>query len=187
MEGYYWRDYDTNDIPNDAILGGTDGNGNTYVGQTADPYVGILPGEIDEIDKRMYYEFGYVIYSTTVDVKILCSQQPEKLQWIPTKANTKISSFKDKKLILGGHAFNSTQLIGRITLENGAVAVGRILVLEESLTAIFVRKQGKTVLDLEDNNIGLLTLALDVRRHYPPRIKRPPTHEEPKDASTYPS
>ncbi|KAF2900212.1 hypothetical protein ILUMI_05973 [Ignelater luminosus] len=139
VTGYYWRDYDANDIPKDAILGGTDGKGNTYVGQTAHPYGGFLPGEISAVDKIMYYVLDSKVYSTSLDVKILCSQQPEKLQWIPAKGNDKFSDFKNKNFILGGHIDNDTQLIGRIKLENGVLAVGRIETSNDVFSIIDVR------------------------------------------------
>lgn len=113
----------------------------------------------------MYYVFDWKVYSATVDVKvtfllsnntipidttvflfkILCSQQPEKLQWIPAKPGDKISDFKDIKLVLGGHAVNPTQLIGRIRLEDGLLAMGKILVIDGLFTKIFVRNYGRVV------------------------------------------
>ncbi|KAF2881807.1 hypothetical protein ILUMI_24363 [Ignelater luminosus] len=144
IDGYYWRDY-TGDIPKDAVLGGTDNRGmTTYIGQTLHPGTCILPGKISELDKKMFYEYGGLEHSAFEDVKILCSQHPEKLHWVAVKNKEPITNIpREKKLIVGGHDKGRLLLIGRLPLPTGKLAIGKVLVESEQFELIYVGNEGQ--------------------------------------------
>lgn len=152
IEGYYWRDY-TGIIPSDAVAGGANSHGViTYIGQTLNPSLDInhpadiLPGMINGNMKKILYEYAGAERSATEDVKILCSQHPEQLQWVAAKnGDSLIILNTDKHLIVGGHDSGRLLVIGRQITESGNVLIGKVLITHNTFRKIYLTDGGKTL------------------------------------------
>lgn len=72
---FYWRDY-KGIIPKDALAAGYDSeNETTYVAQVLHENL-LIPGEINDSDKRAYYEWALQKYEATENVKV--GQKPNE-------------------------------------------------------------------------------------------------------------
>jgi hypothetical protein len=121
---YYWRDY-FGEIPDDAVPGGTDRNHEmTYIAQVYIPKQGILTTRLYKGSKSVTAS-RYGIHTSDVFVKILCSNQPEKLSWVPATAAKLHTELAGKHLVAGGTENGKTLNIGRVSYQ-GEVIVGKV-------------------------------------------------------------
>jgi len=123
IEDYCWRDYD-GIIPQDALKGGTDKQGRPiYVGQVLYENK-LIPGKIHENDDKIHFEY-YQAYSANETIKILCTEHPERFEWIPVKYY-EVFHIKGKHLFEGGYEKGFTLYVGR-ALSHGEMTVGKVV------------------------------------------------------------
>lgn len=169
---YSWRDY-YGEVPHDAILTGLDKNQKPmYLGQVLYENK-IIPGKIVEGDKNIkieYFNREYtlsenvkVIYKTLslipsvhkhLDFQILCSHQPEKLDWIKTN-NTEVRNLALKRtLIRGGFEPNCVTYLGRLPLVDHVTNVGKVVCCKgtDSCYGLYTT----------DNGAGQLHIAFEI-------------------------
>ncbi|KAF5297394.1 hypothetical protein FQR65_LT01325 [Abscondita terminalis] len=104
--GYYWRDF-LGVTPDDAFVGGTDRHKRpVYVAQICGKRLTI--GRI--FDNKVTYELRGKEYSTTRFVKILCTLQPQRLQWLPTS----VDRFDKENFVIGGCESGCATYVGRV-------------------------------------------------------------------------
>ena len=121
---YYWRDF-TDEIPDDAVPGGKDKNGKTtYIAQVYIPKHGILTTRLYEGQKSVTAS-RYGIHTSESFIKVLCSDQPEKLSWVPSTAANLHTDTIGKYLVPGGTENGKLLNIGRVSYQ-GEVIVGKV-------------------------------------------------------------
>ncbi|KAF2895668.1 hypothetical protein ILUMI_10527 [Ignelater luminosus] len=141
IEGYYWRDFE-GIIPEDALPGGLDRNGlPIYIAQVLFENK-LIPGELYENDPNVYYEWAGQVLTATDNVKILCSQYPEKLEWLPTKHD--VVRLTNKLLIKGGYEPGRSIYIGR-AYSTGETNVGKVVCRETDCSGLYVARDGKRI------------------------------------------
>lgn len=124
LEDYSWREY-AGTVPSDALEGGLDKNGKPiYIGQVLYENK-LIPGKIYKGDNKIYFEWAAKAYSTNQNVKILCSQQPQKFKWLHTKRN-ETGLLINMLLVNGGYEPNYSTYIGR-ALSDGETSVGKVI------------------------------------------------------------
>ncbi|KAK4874548.1 hypothetical protein RN001_013908 [Aquatica leii] len=143
-EEYYWQDFE-GEVPFNALAGGKDATGKPiYIGQVL---IGgkLLPAKIYVNDNKAYYTWGYEM-STTVDVKILCTEHPERFTWIPTKKD-EIHKLINQRLVKGGWEPSYDLYIGR-AFYNLQTLVGRIRVFGNPVSnlGLYISADGKEVI-----------------------------------------
>ncbi|KAF5299425.1 hypothetical protein FQA39_LY11571 [Lamprigera yunnana] len=140
QEDYCWRDY-YGHIPSDALKAGLDGNGNpTYIGQALyDSY--IIPGKILPNNSAIYYAYYGKERSQTNNIKILCTKQEQRFEWIITdnKAIKELPS--TMTLINGGYHKNYDTYIGRALMDKDTLA-GKIVCNKKKCYGLFTTKNG---------------------------------------------
>ncbi|KAF2895657.1 hypothetical protein ILUMI_10516 [Ignelater luminosus] len=140
VEGYYWRDFE-GIIPEDALPGGLDRNGRPiYIGQVLFESK-LIPGKLYEHDPNVYYEWGMKELAATKNVRILCSQYPEKFEWLPTK-HDEVVRLTNKLLLKGGYEPDYSTYIGRV-YSTGETSVGKVICRETECLGLYTTKDGK--------------------------------------------
>ncbi|KAF2893371.1 hypothetical protein ILUMI_12802 [Ignelater luminosus] len=123
---FYWKNF-TGKIPKDAIPGGRDKEGKTtYIGQARLQNGPIIPGQIDRVSKKLFYYYIAVGYGVTENVKILCSEHPEKFEWIKTNVEG-LQTLTRKHFVPGGFDDGYPLLIGRANVK-GQIVVGKVTI-----------------------------------------------------------
>ncbi|KAK4874970.1 hypothetical protein RN001_014330 [Aquatica leii] len=111
-DGYYWRDY-IGHVPNDAIEGGRDIQGNpVYVGQAFFKDIGLLPTTIYKGSTNIQVTARGKVFTSNQNIKIFCSKSPDGYRWVPTTIDT-MHLLMDCVLLPGGTETNTTLHIGR--------------------------------------------------------------------------
>ncbi|KAF2897977.1 hypothetical protein ILUMI_08198 [Ignelater luminosus] len=122
-DDYCWRDYD-GVAPSDALRGGTDRTGRPiYIGQALYDKK-LIPGKIHENATEIHIEF-FNVHVINESLKILCTQHPEKFEWVKTK-HDEILDMKDKHIFEGGYEKGVTTYIGR-AISHGEMTVGKVI------------------------------------------------------------
>jgi hypothetical protein len=121
---YYWKDY-FGEIPADAVPGGTDKNHQTtYIAQVYIPNHGILTTRLYKGSKSVTTS-RYGIHTSEQFIKVLCSDEPEKLSWVKTTAAKLHTDLIGKHLVVGGTENGKILNIGRASYQ-GEVIVGKV-------------------------------------------------------------
>ncbi|KAK5641168.1 hypothetical protein RI129_009715 [Pyrocoelia pectoralis] len=116
IEDHYWRDY-TGQIPNDAIIAGTDKQGlPIFIGQVFLKEIGLLPATIYAHSSSIQATAWGKVFTVDKNVKILCSQNSEDYRWIPTKIEN-MHLLTHCHLLPGGTETETTLYIGRVIHE----------------------------------------------------------------------
>ncbi|KAK4874547.1 hypothetical protein RN001_013907 [Aquatica leii] len=144
QQSYYWADFEGL-IPEDAIAGGQDENGEAiFIGQVlyGDK---LLPAKIYSYDTNAYFAWG-VEQIAKENIKILCSLYPERFKWLDTTKDT-VHLLINAHLVKGGWDSPYDVYIGRAfhkmqTLV-GKIRVGSIPSYNEGL---YVTVPGKVIL-----------------------------------------
>ena len=122
--GYYWREFN-GVIPQDALPGGINSDGETtYIGQVFSKDL-VIPAKIDIVNSSVSYEWGYEEFFVDENIKILCAKYPQQFLWLST-GNGLLGQLKDKHLIVGGYEEDANIYIGRIQLED-ELALGKVI------------------------------------------------------------
>ncbi|XP_068917934.1 uncharacterized protein [Tenebrio molitor] len=121
---YYWREY-TGEVPEDAILGGRDINGNNiYIGQAYVKNEGLVVVQITPGVRQVLAPMKGI---KKIDkyIKILCGPQ-QKVFWMSSNSSNLHLALIDKHAVIGGHEDGLGYInIGRISHE-GEVKIGKI-------------------------------------------------------------
>ncbi|KAK5638897.1 hypothetical protein RI129_013192 [Pyrocoelia pectoralis] len=122
--GYYWRDY-SGKTPSDAVIGGYDATETpTYVGQVYKKNYELLPATFTlDCTNGITTAHGRVVYSDK-NMKILCSAEPEKMKWYPTKVG-ELDKLSDCTLVVGGSEDEHVLHIGRVKY-HGQTIIGKV-------------------------------------------------------------
>ncbi|CAH1383066.1 unnamed protein product [Tenebrio molitor] len=96
----------------------------TYIAQVYIPKQGILTTRLYKGSKSVTAS-RYGIHTSDVFVKILCSNQPEKLSWVPATAAKLHTELAGKHLVAGGTENGKILNIGRVSYQ-GEVIVGKV-------------------------------------------------------------
>ncbi|KAB0794039.1 hypothetical protein PPYR_13659 [Photinus pyralis] len=121
-DGYYWRDF-AGVVPLDAFVAGQDQNDRPiYVGQALYGAT-LLPSKIYTDDSKAYYTWGGEL-STKDNIKILCTQHPERMVWIDSTKDG-IHQLIGKDLVKGGYEASYDLYIGR-AFHKWQTLVGRV-------------------------------------------------------------
>ncbi|KAF5270471.1 hypothetical protein FQA39_LY08349 [Lamprigera yunnana] len=140
-EEYSWRDYD-NQIPYDAFVAGRDHNSeNLYFGQTIHEDK-LIPGKIVPSAKKLFFEYFSKEYAVDVNIKILCTPNPQRFQWVPTNSRN-ILRIKDRILIHGGYEPTVFTFLGRVN-NDGVSEIGKIICLLDSCYGLYFSNNGTT-------------------------------------------
>ncbi|KAK5640390.1 hypothetical protein RI129_011201 [Pyrocoelia pectoralis] len=140
---YFWRDFDGS-IPEDAYAGGIDENNKPiYIAQIYSHNQFLIPAKLYYNDKTAYYEYNGKELSVKENIKVLCTQQPERFEWLFT-SNEDIKHVTNKYLVKGGYEPGCTTYIGRMR-RAGEVLVGKALTDNLPVNAgLYVTKSGTT-------------------------------------------
>ncbi|KAF2879112.1 hypothetical protein ILUMI_27060 [Ignelater luminosus] len=134
IEGYYWREY-RGFVPEDALPGGRDTDKRTtYIAQILHDKL-LIPGEIRDNEKRAYYEWGFQEFAATENIKILCTRQPEKMQWFRTTKDN-FTMLTNRNFVFGGYEPNNEIYVGRKVFDE-SIVVGKVQVILPSREAVF--------------------------------------------------
>ncbi|KAF5302562.1 hypothetical protein FQR65_LT00934 [Abscondita terminalis] len=151
-EDYCWRDYNGH-IPSDAFPAGLDRNGNSiYLGQTLYSNL-IIPGKILKNDNNIYFEWAGNEVRKSDNVKIFCTNQPQKFEWITTEKQNLLKLINELEIINGGFEPDYHTFMGR-ALSDGETLVGKVVCRESNCLGLLTTKNGKT---REHNTYQLLT------------------------------
>ncbi|KAF5287607.1 hypothetical protein FQA39_LY15810 [Lamprigera yunnana] len=132
--GYYWRDYNGN-IPYDAVKGGEDRKGNpTYIGQVYTKSFELLPATIYQGCSTVVFSAYNKRLETDKNIKILCSDHPEKLSWYIIK-NDEMHLLTQCHLLVGGSEVNEFLNIGRVNYD-GQIIIGKVFRIKMKLLLI---------------------------------------------------
>ncbi|XP_044268762.1 uncharacterized protein LOC123013946 [Tribolium madens] len=116
--GYYWRDYKYK-IPEDAVSCGKDSTGGeTYIGQAYVHIDGIIVAQIFPAAKEIFVS-SYGLKKATMAVKILCSKNKDKFEWLRTNSKYFHVNVTDRNPVIGG--FNHREL------HKGMLHIGRVV------------------------------------------------------------
>ncbi|KAK4874551.1 hypothetical protein RN001_013911 [Aquatica leii] len=136
---YCWRDFNGG-IPSDAFPAGVDKNGKPiYVGHVTFPHK-VINGQIFSDKNVIYYDWLWKEYSSDKNIKILCTEQPQKFEWVPISYNEVL--FIQKKLLIGGFDDYPTY-IGRAQCDN-ETSVGKIICIPSKCFELFTTQHGYT-------------------------------------------
>ncbi|KAK5640391.1 hypothetical protein RI129_011202 [Pyrocoelia pectoralis] len=137
--GYYWREFD-GIIPPDALPAGLDVyNKPIYIGQALYENL-LIPAKIYHNDNTAYFEYGGKELTTKLNVKILCTDEPDQFEWIKTN-NSHIREITDRFLVQGGYHPSSSTYIGRIRTD-GEVLIGKVLADNTASEGLHVTQKG---------------------------------------------
>nr|XP_023028211.1 uncharacterized protein LOC111516266 [Leptinotarsa decemlineata] len=109
---YHWRKYD-GVIPPDAVSAGVDTDGTpVYVGQVGASFnnnYGLIPGAIRITSAYTYVTLGNGdYYGSNVNVQILCSQFPSRIQWYPANDADFSTIANRTSLVVSGFEFDQS-------------------------------------------------------------------------------
>ncbi|KAF2888226.1 hypothetical protein ILUMI_17946 [Ignelater luminosus] len=139
-DGYYWRDY-YGTIPDDAFIGGHDIYGRPiHVGQILHGK-NLLTAKIYQNDKRAFYSYYGSEYSSTRDVKILCTLNAQKFEWITTTHDT-MHLLTGRHILNGGFEPGHQLYIGR-TFHNQEAWIGRIVAAKIDNLGLYIPFEGR--------------------------------------------
>ncbi|RZC33802.1 uncharacterized protein BDFB_010403 [Asbolus verrucosus] len=124
QEDYFWREY-TGSIPEDAVVGGNDINGNdVYIGQAYVKNEGLVVVQIYPGVKEVYAPMKG-IKKVDAYIKILCGPR-ENFYWRPVNSSNLHLSLINKRAVVGGHEDGMGQIgIGRVSHE-GEIKIGKV-------------------------------------------------------------
>ncbi|KAK5641833.1 hypothetical protein RI129_010380 [Pyrocoelia pectoralis] len=140
-EAYHWRDY-YNNVPRDAFLAAVNNNGNPmYVAQVLHWEL-LIPGFISDPELNVaIYEYGNEERKALKNVKILCADDTNKLEWI--KSNT--SDFLiDEKYIVGGFESENKVFIGK-SYSDGEPVLGKVIVHKSDPVFLHATQNGTAI------------------------------------------
>ncbi|KAF5293686.1 hypothetical protein FQA39_LY03171 [Lamprigera yunnana] len=121
-DAYYWRYYD-NHIPFDAFSVGDDKDMlPTYIGQVLHKD-SLFPGKLNIEEKEVTYEHASKEFVRTRNIKILCSNYPQYLEW---KRISDPTMPRNNNAIVGGHEKSYFVYIGR-GVSKGEILVGKLI------------------------------------------------------------
>ncbi|KAK4879310.1 hypothetical protein RN001_007456 [Aquatica leii] len=161
VDEYSWREYD-NYIPHDAYLAGRDASGNRlYFGQALYDNK-LIPGKIIENSTAVVFEYFAIEHTAENNIKILCAQNPQTFEWVPTNAND-IRSLEKKIFIKGGYEPLVSSYLGRTSL-NGIVNIGKIICTVLSCHGLYVTNNGAT--QLVTTNFEILSYNANINNSY---------------------
>lgn len=116
FEGYYWRNYKWT-IPEDAVAVGKKGE-ETYIGQAYIDHDGMMVVQIFPSAKEVFAaSYGYK--KATKLIKILCSKNHDRFEWLRTSSKFFHVNVTDKNPVIGG--FNHREL------HKGMLHVGKVV------------------------------------------------------------
>ncbi|KAF5289368.1 hypothetical protein FQR65_LT11879 [Abscondita terminalis] len=122
--GYYWRDY-VGHIPPDAVEGGLDKSGNpTYIGQVYTKQYELLPATIYSGCPFAVASAYNHRFEVDKNIKILCSNEQDKLAWVLTK-NEETHLLFNCHMVIGGFEVGQTLNIGRVN-HGGHTIIGKV-------------------------------------------------------------
>ncbi|KAF5299428.1 hypothetical protein FQA39_LY11574 [Lamprigera yunnana] len=156
IEDYCWRDYN-GVIPSDAFSAGLDRNGKPiYVGQIL--FQGkLITGIILSDSKEIYFDWLWKEHSRTKNIKILCSEQPQKFEWI-FSCHDKVSALLRSKILLAGGVEEYPTYIGRKFYDN-EMTVGKIISTSNNNYELYTTNNGYTK---RHNDFQILTYNPDI-------------------------
>jgi len=139
IEDYYWRDY-SGIIPSDALPGGLDRSGRPmYIGQILHRNM-LLTAKLYLNDNKGYYGATQKEFTGANNIKVLCTQHPDRFEWIETTADD-IPKLADRHLIIGGHEPGYTMYIGRAYYKL-ETAVGKVSTGNPENHGLYVTHEG---------------------------------------------
>ncbi|RZB94398.1 uncharacterized protein BDFB_009378, partial [Asbolus verrucosus] len=140
---YYWRDY-FGEVPDDAVPGGLDRNHKTtYIAQLFVFNNGILTTRLYQGEKSVTAS-RYGIHTSDVAIKVLCSDKPEKLSWVPTTASKLHTDTIGKHLVVGGTENGKVLNVGRVSYQ-GEIIVGKVCGYNIGNSLLFFPYQNKEI------------------------------------------
>ncbi|KAF5302558.1 hypothetical protein FQR65_LT00930 [Abscondita terminalis] len=140
-EDYCWRDFN-GVAPIDAFSAGADKNGKPiYVGQVLYEDK-LINGKILSNKKVIYFDWLWKEHSRDKNVKIFCTDQPQKFEWISTSCEDMLSLMHSKILVQGGFEEHPTY-IGRVLCDDEKT-VGKIICTPVECLQLFTTKNGYT-------------------------------------------
>ncbi|RZB38913.1 DUF3421 domain containing protein [Asbolus verrucosus] len=135
---YYWRDY-TGLIPEDAMPGGKDINGNdTYIGQVYIHEHGLYVGQIFH-GKTEVEVPCYGVKKTDYLIKILCTPEIFRFSWLRTNAETFHVDTINKHAVVAGydHVNNKGVLnLGRV-MHQGILKIGNVAAYDPDTVRLY--------------------------------------------------
>ncbi|KAF2894445.1 hypothetical protein ILUMI_11734 [Ignelater luminosus] len=163
IEGYYWREY-AGKVPSDALAGGIDYNGNPiFMGQIFQNGK-ITPAKIYPDDNKAYYGYGKE-HSGTENIKILCSQHPERFVWIKTK-HDEIHLLTKHHIVLSGYHPGKTMYFGRV-MYGRETSVGKVGAGINENRGLYITQNGEEInfhlFEILTYNETITTQHIDVR------------------------
>ncbi|CAG9764478.1 unnamed protein product [Ceutorhynchus assimilis] len=139
--GHFWKDYFGN-IPQDAFQAGVDANNEAvYVGQALYKS-GVYPVNIQSGKEVVIPYFG----SKSADnfVHILCANDPENFQWIPTNKSHLHLLHTDNKIVRGGIEGGNWVYVGRVKYQSGT-SIGKVLAGQIGDAVMYFVHNGKEI------------------------------------------
>ena len=141
--GYYWRDY-LGEIPSDAVAGGMNrADKPTYIGQVYIKGVELLPATIRRNTLNATTSAHNKEIYANKNIKILCSNEIDKLTWIATKSN-ELHLLSNCNLVIGGSEVDHTLYIGRVN-HGGRTIIGKVFSRRKGFNGLWIPYNGHEI------------------------------------------
>ncbi|RZC33547.1 DUF3421 domain containing protein, partial [Asbolus verrucosus] len=161
---YYWRDY-SGKIPEDALPGGKDANGNdVYIAQIYVHDYGLSVGTIFQGKTEIEFSCYGIRKTDSNSIKrILCTEHKDNFRWLPTTSKTLHLDTLDKHAVVGGYNGRDGRIynIGRV-MHEGSIQIGGITSGVIELAYFYFVYNNKHFLTIENYEVLIYDNVYDV-------------------------